>query len=111
MTDVKFDPNIKDGRGTRGLGIPEIEWANTVDEPPFEAYAVTCGLTFTFGGLKIDSSARVMDTDGAPIPPVRGRRAGGRGVLLQLSGRHRPDERPCSADRRHRRATRGQVPR
>lgn len=68
MSDIKFDPNIKDGRGTRGLAIPKSNWANTIDEPPFEAYAVTCRLTFTFGGLKIDSSARVMDTDGAPIP-------------------------------------------
>ena len=67
MTDVKFDPNIKDGRGTRGLAIPKSNWANTIDEPPFEAYAVTCGLTFTFGGLKIDNGARVMDTDGSPI--------------------------------------------
>ena len=35
---------------------------------PSTAYAVTCGITFTFGGLKIDSSARVMDTDGQVIP-------------------------------------------
>jgi tricarballylate dehydrogenase len=48
--------------------VPKSNWANTIDEPPFEAYAVTCGLTFTFGGLKIDTSARVLDTDGAPIP-------------------------------------------
>jgi tricarballylate dehydrogenase len=68
MTDVPFDPNVKDGRGTKGLAIPKSNWANTVDEPPFEAYAVTCGLTFTFGGLKIDTSARVIDSDGAPIP-------------------------------------------
>ena len=67
MTDVPFDPNVKDGRGTKGLTIPKSNWANTVDEPPFEAYAVTCGLTFTFGGLKIDTSARVIDSDGAPI--------------------------------------------
>jgi tricarballylate dehydrogenase len=68
MTDVPFDPNVKDGRGTKGLAIPKSNWANTVDQPPFEAYAVTCGLTFTFGGLKIDTSARVMDSDGAAIP-------------------------------------------
>ena len=43
MTDVPFDPNVKDGRGTRGLGDPEIELGQSVDEPPFEAYAVTCG--------------------------------------------------------------------
>jgi tricarballylate dehydrogenase len=68
MTDVKFDPNVKDGRGTRGLAIPKSNWANTLDKPPFEAYAVTCGLTFTFGGLKIDTSARVLDTEGEVIP-------------------------------------------
>jgi len=68
MTDVPFDPNVKDGRGTRGLAIPKSNWANTIDEPPFEAYAVTCGITFTFGGVKIDTSARVIDVEGAPIP-------------------------------------------
>jgi tricarballylate dehydrogenase len=68
MTETPFDPNVKDGRGTRGLSIPKSNWANTIDEPPFEAYAVTCGITFTFGGLKIDASARVIDAEGAPIP-------------------------------------------
>jgi tricarballylate dehydrogenase len=68
MTEVPFDPNVKDGRGTKGLSTPKSNWANTIDQPPFEAYAVTCGLTFTFGGLKIDTSARVIDTDGVVIP-------------------------------------------
>ncbi len=68
MPEVPFAPNVKDGRATRGLAVPKSNWANTLDEPPFEAYAVTCGLTFTFGGIKIDTTARVIDTDGAPIP-------------------------------------------
>ena len=68
MTDVPFDPNVKDGRGTKGLAVPKSNWANPVDQPPFEAYAVTCGLTFTFGGVKINTSAEVIDTDGAAIP-------------------------------------------
>ena len=67
-TDVAFDPNVKDGRGTRGLSIPKSNWANTLDTPPFEAYAVTCGITFTFGGLRIDRGAAVLDVDLAPIP-------------------------------------------
>ncbi len=66
-TDVPFDPNVKDGRGTVGLAIPKSNWANTIDEPPFEAFAVTCGVTFTFGGLRIDTSGNVLDTDLAPI--------------------------------------------
>ena len=66
--DVPFDPNVKDGRGTTGLAVNKSHWANTIDEPPFEAYAVTCGITFTFGGLRIDTGARVLSTDGPPIP-------------------------------------------
>jgi tricarballylate dehydrogenase len=68
MTDVAFDPNVKDGRGTRGLPVPKSNWANPLDTPPFEAFAVTCGVTFTFGGLKIDRTGRVIDADGAAIP-------------------------------------------
>jgi tricarballylate dehydrogenase len=66
-TDVAFNPNVKDGRRTDGLPINKSNWANTIDEPPFEAYAVTCGITFTFGGLKIDTACRVIDTDGEAI--------------------------------------------
>ena len=68
MTDVPFNPNIKDGRGTRGLAIPKSNWANTIDEPPFEAYSVTCGITFTFGGLRITRNSEVLDNDGNVIP-------------------------------------------
>jgi len=67
-TEVPFDPNVKDGRATRGLAVNKSNWANRLDEPPFEAYAVTCGLTFTFGGVRINTEAEVIDTDGAPIP-------------------------------------------
>ncbi len=68
QTDVPFNPNVKDGRGTVGLEVPKSNWANTIDAPPFEAFAVTCGITFTFGGLRINTDAQVMDTDGDPIP-------------------------------------------
>ncbi|OBY25650.1 FAD-dependent tricarballylate dehydrogenase TcuA [Leisingera sp. JC1] len=68
-TGMPFDPNVKDGRGTRGLAVPKSNWANTIDEGPFEAYQVGCGITFTFGGLRIDpDSAQVLDNDLAPIP-------------------------------------------
>jgi tricarballylate dehydrogenase len=66
-TDVPFNPNIKDGRCTSGLVLNKSNWANRLDTPPFEAYAVTCGITFTFGGLKIDDHANVINTDGLPI--------------------------------------------
>ena len=65
--DVPFDPNVKDGRGTVGLAINKSNWANTIETPPFEGYAVTCGITFTFGGLRINTDCEVLDTDDQPI--------------------------------------------
>lgn len=64
-TDVPFNPNIKDGRSSRGGTVTKSNWANTLDEPPYEAYAVTCGVTFTFGGLRITTKAEVLDTEQA----------------------------------------------
>lgn len=68
QSDVPFNPNIKDGRGTEGLALPKSNWANLLDEPPFEAYAITCGITFTFGGLRINTDAEVQSTDYRSIP-------------------------------------------
>jgi tricarballylate dehydrogenase len=73
-TEAPFNPNIKDGRGTQGLAINKSNWANTIDAPPFEGYAVTCGVTFTFGGLRIDNDAAVLNTD---YQPIRGLYAAG----------------------------------
>src|SRR5712692_1937369 len=67
QTDIPFNPNVKDGRCTKNLKINKSNWANTLDTPPFEAYAVTCGITFSFGGLKINTDAQVINTDGEPI--------------------------------------------
>ncbi len=66
--DVSFNPNIHDGLRTRGLPIDKTNWAQRLDQPPYEAYAVTTGITFTFGGLKITNDAQVEDVTGAPIP-------------------------------------------
>ena len=66
-TEVPFNPNVKDGRATRGLAINKSNWANSIDTPPFEGYAITCGITFTFGGLRIGGDGAVINTDGASI--------------------------------------------
>ena len=66
-TDIAFNPNVKDGRRTEGLAVPKSNWANTIDTPPFEAYAVTCGITFSFGGLRINTDAQVINSDGQPM--------------------------------------------
>jgi tricarballylate dehydrogenase len=67
MTDVPFNPNVKDGKGTTGLAVPKSNWANVLDKPPYEAYQITCGITFTFGGLRINDAGQVVDTDMRPI--------------------------------------------
>ena len=68
QTDVAFNPNVKDGRGTPGLAVPKTNWANPLVAPPFEAYQVTSGITFTFGGLRVSpDNAQVIDTEGEPI--------------------------------------------
>jgi tricarballylate dehydrogenase len=72
--DVPFNPNIKDGRRTVGLAIDKSNWANTIDTPPYEGYAVTCGITFTFGGLRVNPDCEVLNTD---YQPIRGLYAAG----------------------------------
>jgi tricarballylate dehydrogenase len=68
QTQIPFNPNVKDGRCTRDLQVNKSNWANTLDTPPFEAYAVTCGITFSFGGLKINTQGQVINSDGGTIP-------------------------------------------
>lgn len=66
-TDIAFDPNTRDGRRTEELAIDKTNWANPLDTPPFHAYHVTTGITFTFGGLKVTQQAQVEDQYGSPM--------------------------------------------
>ena len=77
--NVPFAPHVKDGRGTQGLAIPKSNWAMPIETSPFEAYQVGCGISFTFGGLRIDAGARVLDQELRPIPGLyaAGEAAGG----------------------------------
>ena len=63
-----FNPAIKDGKGTRGITPPKSNWAQPLDTPPFVGYAVTTGITFTFGGLRITSDGEVVDCEQRTIP-------------------------------------------
>lgn len=62
--DVKVNPNVKDGRRS-DVTPPKSNWAFPVENAPFYAYPVTCGITFTFGGLKGDLEGRVLRADGS----------------------------------------------
>jgi tricarballylate dehydrogenase len=64
---VPFDPTVKDGRAAR-VSPPKSNWALPVETPPFYAFPVTCGITFTFGGLRADVDGRVMDASGRHLP-------------------------------------------
>jgi tricarballylate dehydrogenase len=67
--DIKFDHTVKDGKCTEGIEPKKSNWAQALDTPPFDAYATTCGITFTFGGLRIDKeSGQVLDVNLVPIP-------------------------------------------
>lgn len=65
--DIPFDPNVRDGKCTKGLALNKTNWANKLDTPPYHAYHVTTGVTFTFGGLKITEEGAVESQFGAPI--------------------------------------------
>ncbi|HVQ74819.1 MAG TPA: FAD-dependent tricarballylate dehydrogenase TcuA [Candidatus Binatia bacterium] len=64
----EFNPAIKDGKGTRGIAPPKSNWALPLDTPPYVGYAVTTGISFTFGGLHITPDAQVIDSELRPIP-------------------------------------------
>lgn len=63
-----FNPGIRDDMATRGLALPKSNWAQKLDTPPFSAWPVTGGITFSFGGLKINEHAQVIGTNWEPIP-------------------------------------------
>ncbi len=68
VEDGPFNPAVKDGKRTLGIAPPKSNWAQRLDQPPYVGYAVTCGITFTFGGLRINPAAGVLDTEGRVIP-------------------------------------------
>jgi tricarballylate dehydrogenase len=83
------NPVVLDGRATAGLTLPKSNYTLTIDEPPFEGFAVRCGMTFTFGGLKIDPpTAQVQHVAGRPIPGLyaAGEMVGGLWVGNYASG-------------------------
>ena len=72
--ETKYDPTIKDGKCTEGLKINKTNWANKIDKPPYYAYGVTCGITFTFGGLRVNEKCQVLNK---VMKPIKGLYAAG----------------------------------
>ena len=68
--DTNFDPSRKDNLSTRsstgGLELDKTNWALPITKAPFLAVRVACGVTFTFGGLKVDpETAGVLKENGS----------------------------------------------
>lgn len=64
----EFKPLELDGLSTRGLAPRKSNWAHPLDQAPYHAYPVISANVLTFGGLKVDRNARVLNTQGDPIP-------------------------------------------
>jgi tricarballylate dehydrogenase len=65
--DVLFMPGELDGKCTVGITPKKSNWAEPLTEPPFRAYPITAGVTFSFGGIAVDTQARVINTSYQPI--------------------------------------------
>jgi tricarballylate dehydrogenase len=63
---IERDLTVKDGRAATVIP-PKSNWANPIETAPYHAYPVTCGITFTFGGIKGDLNGRVLRDDGSVI--------------------------------------------
>lgn len=66
-----FDAQHLDGLSTSSsssLAVPKSNWALPLSSPPFVAYGVTCGITFTYGGIASDTRGRVVNNEGRLMP-------------------------------------------
>lgn len=59
-----FDHTALDGCRTEGLVIEKTNWARTIDQPPYSAYSLRPGITFTYLGVEVDETARMLMSDG-----------------------------------------------
>ena len=59
-----FDPAVLDDCRTEGLDPPKTHWARRIETPPFHAYPVRPGITFTYLGVRVDRAARMVMADG-----------------------------------------------
>ena len=66
-SEGEYEPRRADGRSTKSVDPAKSNWAIKIDAPPFTAFTVTGGITYTYGGLRISGRAEVMDTDDKPI--------------------------------------------
>jgi tricarballylate dehydrogenase len=64
----EFDPGRLDGLATQGLEPAKTNWARPLDTPPYAAYPLRPGITFTYLGVRVDDRARIVPGDGGGFP-------------------------------------------
>lgn len=65
-TGGAFDTTVHDGCRTTGLTPDKSNWARPIDQPPFYAWPMVPGITFTYRGVTVDETARVQMSRGRP---------------------------------------------
>jgi len=113
--DGTYKPLELDGLGTQGLTPPKSNWARPIDTPPYQAWPITSSNCFTFGGLRCNTNAQVLDTDGLTMPGLYvagetmgiyyGRYTGATSVLRgavygRIAGRHAAEHTAKSGARK-----------
>lgn len=63
-----YNPAVLDGKAARGISPPKSNWALPINKPPYVAFVTTTGITFTFGGLQINTRGEVQDMTDQSIP-------------------------------------------
>ena len=61
-----FDHTVLDDCRTEGLSPPKTHWARRIETPPFYAYPVRPGITFTYLSTRVNKQARMLMKDGKP---------------------------------------------
>lgn len=70
VVEGRFDPSTLDDCHTVGLEPPKSHWAQKIDSPPFYAYPLRPGITFTYLGVAVDTHGRVLRENGEPFPNI-----------------------------------------
>lgn len=61
-----FDIEVLDDCRTQGITPPKSHWALPIDRPPYYAWPLAPGITFTYLGLAVNEEARVLQAGGRP---------------------------------------------
>ena len=58
-----FDHAVLDNCHTQGISPAKTHWALRLEKPPYRAYPLRPGITFTYLGVKVDDHAQVLGFD------------------------------------------------